>query len=1614
LLINPADGDFRVSPGSPCIDAGLNTAMRMRTDYVGNPRFVHGIVDIGPCEYQGPFDPPVWYVDDDAPAAGNGTSWSQAFPSLQGALGRAETGDEIRLGAGVYRPPLRNPAAAREATFVIDRDVVIRGGYAGLGAVDPDSRDIIQFQTILSGDLAENDIGLSDPCQLHFHATRRDNAYHVLTMRASAMLEGLTITGGIANLEGGGWGPIYHDRGGALYVEAGDPVLRDCFIVENAALHLGAGIHVAGNSFPSVSNCRFYQNDGDAVCGAIAQVSNCVFEHIIGSGMRLSRARPGSRIDACQFIRNYETALAICDVDPVVTVESCLFEHNHWEGAVTIDESSPLLIGCVFRENNRYSGGGGAVSLNTGSRARFSDCRFEENTAASPGGAIRCVAGAVPVFDRCHFVANHCYGTRDDEGLGGVVCCASYAAPSFRNCLFADNYATRQGGVLYGLGRAMAGFSNCTFVNNASPLGSILACADDEWGMGGQCDISIENSILDGGDPIYNENDSSIQIRYSNVCGGWAGEGNMCEMPLFVHPDQDFHLRPDSPCVDQGDNSVIEPDATDLEGNPRILNGTVDMGAYETSVPSKVIYVDDDATGADDGTSWADAFVTLQDALAVALPGDEIHVAQGRYTPDQGAGREPGDRFASFQLINNVNVIGAYAGLHGGDPEERDTGRYETILSGDLQGDDAAVTDPANLRDDPTRQDNSQMILNGSNVGASTVLDGFAISGGNALGVSDEAYGGGLYNARSSGPSLRNCTFRANAAYSGGAIYRVNPEATVANCRFVWNHAWSYGGAVVSFGDATFINCFFAGNQGRDGGAVHSDECSPVFRNCAFIGNRANCGGALHNEDTRPTVTNCTFVANHAQAGGGMYNERTAVITNCILWRNTAEFGTVQDAQIDYSHNNEPQIVSYCCVQGLDGRFEGTGNMDVPPRFVEPAGPDAVVGTADDNVRLRMDSPAVDAGDSSVIEPGATDLDGHPRVFGDTVDLGAYEMQTIRPRIWYVDASAEPGSAGRNWRSAFRYLQDALMMAVEDDEIRVAQGTYRPDQFALSDRPNLGRAESFHLRSGVAIRGGYAGLGAPDPDARDTERYETILSGDRLGDDVMLAGTEWEQVDDFVRSDSLLDNCVTVVTGVDVDASAVLDGVVVMGGNANCYDGPRGRPESVGGGMYLVSASPTMVDCVFRANMSQALWWIDCGLPAPPPDVEDEWPYFVGPRAAGGAVYIAEGGPTFHRCRFVHNVVYSGDVSAGGGALCSVEADPVLVDCTFESNVATGFDDEYYGGAICALGGRLNLQGCTFTHNQAIYSSGGALYGTAVEVVLEACTFMHNAARTSGGAMVLGEEGSSAAIRGCRFEGNQADRGGALYASAGTLDIARSAFRGNFAAYGGGAVDYWFGDLAFRNCLFARNHTSSEGGAVHAFNSRLAAVGCTFADNAADQWGGALALSHFAVISAENSIFSDNSAEEGAHIWTSDETPVWLRYSDVTGGPAGISVGRPEDLHWGPGNIDAEPLFADAVGGDFHLKSQAGRWDPTQNAWIQDEVTSPCIDAGDPATSIMHEPFPNGGLVNMGTYGGTAEASKSWFNAPVCEVIITGDINGDCRVDMGDLAIMACHWLEVQ
>ena len=231
-----------------------------------------------------------------------------------------------------------------------------------------------------------------------------------------------------------------------------------------------------------------------------------------------------------------------------------------------------------------------------------------------------------------------------------------------------------------------------------------------------------------------------------------------------------------------------------------ILVAMVVFFLVSSATGQTVIYVDPNAHGANDGSSWTDAFYYLQNALTAAQPGNEIRVAEGIYYPDQGGGQTPSDRSATFQLINGVTIKGGYAGYDESDPNYRDIRLHESILSGDLNGNDVEIINPEDLIDDPCRAENSYHVVTGSGTDETAVLNGFTISAGNANGpLMGDKMGAGLLNDNGS-PTIINCSFRDNIAYlSGGGMRNQNSSPILTDCDFSSNAAysglaWSNGG----------------------------------------------------------------------------------------------------------------------------------------------------------------------------------------------------------------------------------------------------------------------------------------------------------------------------------------------------------------------------------------------------------------------------------------------------------------------------------------------------------------------------------------------------------------------------------------------------------------------------------------------------------------------------------------------------------------------------------------------------------------------------------------------------------------------------------------------------
>ncbi|MGD9405065.1 MAG: right-handed parallel beta-helix repeat-containing protein, partial [Anaerolineae bacterium] len=317
-------------------------------------------------------------------------------------------------------------------------------------------------------------------------------------------------------------------------------------------------------------------------------------------------------------------------------------------------------------------------------------------------------------------------------------------------------------------------------------------------------------------------------------------------------------------------------------------------GSQSSLAQDGIIYVDAEAPGpTHDGASWETAFTGLQAALDVVGSRQQIWVATGVYTPTQQL--DTADlRSATFQMANEVAIYGGFDPSTGAtDWEDRDWVLHESILSGDLNGDDG--DDFAN------REDNSYHVFyhpDGTNLDDTATLDGFTISGGNADGdeSAQQDAGGGMFNYASS-PALTNVTFDGNSAGAGGGMDNTGGSApTLTGCAFSRNVAADEGGGMHNDGSSpTLIGCTFFENTADAGGGIYNGASSPALTGVTFAGNSANSGGGMHSDGSSPVLINCTFTGNSAAGhGGGMRSKGASapILTNCTFHSNRAINGT--------------------------------------------------------------------------------------------------------------------------------------------------------------------------------------------------------------------------------------------------------------------------------------------------------------------------------------------------------------------------------------------------------------------------------------------------------------------------------------------------------------------------------------------------------------------------------------------------------------------------------------------------------------------------------------------------------------------------------------------------
>ncbi|MFN0134942.1 MAG: right-handed parallel beta-helix repeat-containing protein [Phycisphaerae bacterium] len=390
-------------------------------------------------------------------------------------------------------------------------------------------------------------------------------------------------------------------------------------------------------------------------------------------------------------------------------------------------------------------------------------------------------------------------------------------------------------------------------------------------------------------------------------------------------------------------------------------------------------------TGADDGTSWANAYRTvdgLARALTAAVAGDEIWVAAGTYKPTTTT-----TRTIYHNLKTGVAIYGGFDGTEA-TRDQRDFSANATILSGDIGNNDPVVTD------------NSFHVVDGASAGATAILDGFTITAGNASGATatDRDKGGGLIFLNASNATIRNLRIVGNrSTFGGGGTYIRSSSPTFVDVVWQGNAGGSFGGAIDMFTNCnpSFTRCQFIGNNAtRAGGVEVFGTCMPNFFNCVFRGNTAGnqgAGGVLSASSSTVTLRHCTIVGNTTTGSGSgvLTSGSTTRLFNCIVWGNTASGGSTA--------NQLSGTVTQTTYSLVQGGFAGTGNISTAPIFVDQAGGD---------LHLDTTSPGIDAARNADSGAGNTlDLDSNARFVDDPAtadtgvgtppiaDMGAYEFQ---------------------------------------------------------------------------------------------------------------------------------------------------------------------------------------------------------------------------------------------------------------------------------------------------------------------------------------------------------------------------------------------------------------------------------------------------------------------------------------------------------------------------------------------------------------------------------------------------------------------------------------------
>ncbi len=399
----------------------------------------------------------------------------------------------------------------------------------------------------------------------------------------------------IIDCQGQGRGFYLHSKEGSSVAIEGFTIINGC------ADSVGGGIRCTGYGSPTIKNCVIknctstdpYGTGYGIACGYNTIIESCTVQGNEGGIAALY----GATIRNCVITENYDAPGIVC-YGGSPTIEHCSVNNNQG-GGITLLKNNAIVESCII----------------TGNVVR------EEHSYFALGGGINCFTGSSPTISNTIISGNF------TEFGGGGICCNMESNAKIINCTITGNRANLCGGGIWAFSDCYPIISNSILWANTSEAGNQIAMGFPDYPESEYGGISVNYCDVEGG--------ATDIFAGSNQTLNW-GNGNMDAAPCFVEPgywdangtpydanddfwvDGDYHLLPDSPCIDTGDpNYIAEPNETDLDGRPRVIGGRIDMGAYESPIFAEARILPHTINLASKG-KWITSYIWLPEEYDVA------------------------------------------------------------------------------------------------------------------------------------------------------------------------------------------------------------------------------------------------------------------------------------------------------------------------------------------------------------------------------------------------------------------------------------------------------------------------------------------------------------------------------------------------------------------------------------------------------------------------------------------------------------------------------------------------------------------------------------------------------------------------------------------------------------------------------------------------------------------------------------------------------------------------------------------------------------------------------------------------------------------------------------